>query len=373
VKELQEPGTAYTPAPLIQQISNLIRYERGDPADAHELLIALINDISEPISQLFQDQMTSTIKCSSCDSTKIKTDNTQDISLHIEEDASSSLEERLYDFFQPETLEGANAYWCDTCQNLCRATKTMFYTRTPTILIVHLKRLILGKKIQNIPFDSTLNLEPCMTPGYLPIQDMKLIGIISHQGTKDNGHYTAMTKKEDEWTLYNDAITTQISTKHILQAQAYILMYRKTPNLPIKMPPGQNLPRLGRKDGGANPVLGEGPPTANHRGMEIFPNTHDYTPLALETEEGVDVGGMIEGGGESTPPTKMEDVRERPFLQEEKSDQFLGEPINLLQSISVFFHLSQGRIEELTSLLSKLSGTPITMEMTCKWLDLDPT
>jgi len=95
VKELQGPGTAYTPAPLIQQIPNLIRYKKGDPTDAHELLIALINDISEPISQWFQGQMTSKVKCSSCDSTTIKTDDTQDISLHIEEDASSSLEERL--------------------------------------------------------------------------------------------------------------------------------------------------------------------------------------------------------------------------------------------------------------------------------------
>jgi len=178
VKELQGPGTAYTPAPLSQQIPNLIRYKKGDPADAHELLIALINDIIEPISQLFQGQMTSTIKCSSCDSTTIKTDNTQDISLHIEEDASSSLEERLYNFFQPETLEGENAYWCDTCQNPCRATKSFSYTRTPTILVVHSKRLILGKTIQNnILFDATLNLEPYMAPGHSPIQDMKLIGI----------------------------------------------------------------------------------------------------------------------------------------------------------------------------------------------------
>ena len=52
--------------------------------------------------------------------------------------------------------------------------------------------------------------------------------IISHQGTKDNGHYTAMTSREDKWTLYNDAITTQTTTKHIRQTQAYILMYRKT-------------------------------------------------------------------------------------------------------------------------------------------------
>ena len=53
VKELQEPGTAYTPSPLIQQVPNLIRHKEGDPVDAHYLLIALINVVSEPISQLF--------------------------------------------------------------------------------------------------------------------------------------------------------------------------------------------------------------------------------------------------------------------------------------------------------------------------------
>jgi len=65
IRELQGTGTAYTPAPLIQQIPNLIQYNKGDPADAHELLITLINDISEPISQLFQGQMASMVRCSS--------------------------------------------------------------------------------------------------------------------------------------------------------------------------------------------------------------------------------------------------------------------------------------------------------------------
>jgi len=184
-------------------------------------LITLINDESEPISQLFQGQMTSTIKCSGCDSTTSRTNITQDISLHIEEDASSSLVERSYDFFQPETLEGANTYWCDTCQKPCLATKILLCTRTPTILIVHLKRLIPGKKIQqHIPFDITLKLEPYMMQDYSTIPKMELISIISHQGTKDNGHYTAITKKEEEWTLYNDATTTHITTTHIHQPQA---------------------------------------------------------------------------------------------------------------------------------------------------------
>ena len=207
IRELQQPGTAYAPAPLIQQIPHLICYRKGDPADAHELLIALINDISEPISQIFQGQMTSTVQCTHCNKTTIKTDNTQDISLHIEADSSTSLAEELHNFFQPETLEGDNAYWCDTCQESCRATKTLSYTHIPTILIVHLKRLILGKKIQtHVPFDTVLEMKPYLAPGQASPPKMELIGIISHQGTKDHVHYVAITKRGNEWTSHNDAI-----------------------------------------------------------------------------------------------------------------------------------------------------------------------
>jgi len=218
IRELQQPGTAYTPAPLIQQIPHLICYRKGDPADAHELLIALINDICEPISQIFQGKMASTVQCSHCNKTTIKTDNTQDILQHIEADSSTSLAEKPYNFFQPETLEGDNAYWCHACQESCRSTKTLSYTHIPTILIIHLKRLILGKKIQTyIPFDTVLEMEPNLTPGQTTPQKMKLIGIISHQGTKDQGHYVAITKRGYEWTSYNDALTAQTTLTQIHQ------------------------------------------------------------------------------------------------------------------------------------------------------------
>jgi len=159
----------------------------------------LINDISEPISQIFQGQMASTVQCSHCNKTTTKTDHTQDISLHIETDSSTSLEEKLYNFIQPETLEGKNAYWCDACQESCRATKTLSYTHIPTISIVLLKRLILEKKFQNhTPFGTALEMEPYMAPGYALTQKMKLIGIISHQGTKAYGHYVALTNRGNE-------------------------------------------------------------------------------------------------------------------------------------------------------------------------------
>jgi len=75
------------------------------------LLIAVINDISKPILQIFQGQMASTVQCALCDNIGTTTVHTQDISLHIDAESNTSLGEKLLSFFQPETLEGENAYW----------------------------------------------------------------------------------------------------------------------------------------------------------------------------------------------------------------------------------------------------------------------
>ena len=56
---------------------------------------------------------------------------------------------------------------------------------------------------------------------------MKLIGIISHQGTKDQGHYLAIMNRGNEWTSYNDAITAHTTLTQLHQTQAYIMIYRK--------------------------------------------------------------------------------------------------------------------------------------------------
>ena len=91
IRELQQPGTAYVPTPLIQQIPLLICYTKGEPADGHELLIAMINVISTPISQIFQGQMASTVQCAHCERVTTTMAHTQDISLHVDEDSHASL------------------------------------------------------------------------------------------------------------------------------------------------------------------------------------------------------------------------------------------------------------------------------------------
>jgi len=68
------------------------------------------------------------------------------------------------------------------------------YTHIPTILTIHLQRLILGKKIQtHVPVDTVFDMQPHLAPGQASPQTMALIGIISHQGTKEQGHYVAIT------------------------------------------------------------------------------------------------------------------------------------------------------------------------------------
>ena len=204
-------------------------------------------------------------------------------------------------------------------------------------LIVHLKRLILGKKIQtHVPFDTFLEMEPYLAPGQTSPQKMKLIGIISHQGTKDQGHYVAITKRGNEWTSYNDALTAQTTLTQLHQTQACIMIYRKMehsevteidaprdstkanqqlpakkskpshktqhrneesplhPDPPIKIPE-KNLPRQEGSDVGViphpNSIYEEGPTKENLEILETLLSNR-LTPQAPETRGEGEVGGQ---------------------------------------------------------------------------------
>ena len=82
------------------------------------------------------------------------------------------------------------------------------------------------------------------------------------------------------------------------------------------------------------------------------------------------MGGAAELDGANVPSSEKAGHRQTP-PDEKGLGQSENENTNLPQTISTFLHLSQGQIEELTSLLSELSGTPLTTEMTCIWLGLD--
>jgi len=142
---------------------------------------------------------------------------------------------------------------------------------------------------------------------------------------------------------------------------------------PPKNPHMEDLPREGRPGAGAhsNPTHTEGPTIENWKAPAILLSNH-YAPQALDIRGEVETGGTTEPEGVSAPLTEKADHQEIQLLEEKGTGQPDNEHSNLPQSISAFLHLSRGRIEELTSLLSELSGTPLTMEITINWLGLEP-
>ena len=103
---------------------------------------------------------------------------------------------------------------------------------------------------------------------------------------------------------------------------------------------------------------------------ETLPTQND--PQALESREITEIEGATEPDVIDTSPTEQTDYIIDPPQDERGAGLWGNEPKNLPQSLSTFLHLSRGRIEDLTSLLSELSGTPLTTEITTNWLGLEP-
>ena len=126
---------------------------------------------------------------------------------------------------------------------------------------------------------------------------------------------------------------------------------------PLTKSPEKNLPRQKGSNGGIipqpNTIYEEGLPKENLERLET-PLTNRFTPQAPETNGEGEVGGAVELDG--VPSSEEAHHRQTP-LDEKGLGQSENEHTNLPQTIATFLHLSQGRIEELTSLLSELSGT----------------
>jgi len=82
-------------------------------------------------------------------------------SLHIEAHMSSTVNQCLEAFFTPASA--LDEYQCDSCGWVSTSTLSPSISAPPTILMIHLKRLVLGKKIQHlVGFKEELDLSPHM-------------------------------------------------------------------------------------------------------------------------------------------------------------------------------------------------------------------
>ncbi|KAF8361542.1 hypothetical protein PRIPAC_88465 [Pristionchus pacificus] len=216
------------------------------------------------IEQLYRGTMEDFVACRSCGRESVKPDVFLDLPLAVKPfgatEAFKSVEEALGAFVQPELLDGANQYMCETCKSKQDAHKGLRITSFPYLLTMQLKRFDFDyttfnriKLNDRVSFPDLLDLNPFVhkpeekkekkedaenePPSETPMEEesngmeigkggvghrfdgveadrllengpfvYELFSVMVHQGNAAGGHYFAYIKNMDvsEWYCFND-------------------------------------------------------------------------------------------------------------------------------------------------------------------------
>ncbi len=94
-------------------------------------------------------------------------------------------------------------------KNVSSITKKMYIVDPSEFLMINFKLYDTGSKFMNFKFNNKLDddiLIPYYEKNSLSIKNLTYIfnDIILHNGTKDSGHYICLSKRGDNWYLFND-------------------------------------------------------------------------------------------------------------------------------------------------------------------------
>ncbi|XP_051776389.1 uncharacterized protein LOC114667980 [Erpetoichthys calabaricus] len=234
--------------------------------DAQELLLCLMNALHEDlkktrsrshsrfesgkssteepkefsiITQLFEGLLSYDMICLICDHQILTNEVFTILSLPIPANTKEcSVQDCLELFFQPNALQQGDQIFCPQCEEKQDAAVLTTLSKSPQILILHLKRFqYRGKKKQKLNtyvkfVVETLDLSPYLTTR--TNSQYFLYAVVNHIGDLDNGHYTAYCRDPftKHWHQYDDEIESDIKEDFVQSPQAYLLFY-STENLPV--------------------------------------------------------------------------------------------------------------------------------------------
>ena len=119
------------------------------------------------ISRVFGGYLCNELRCLECKYSSKTWNHFQDLSLEVS-GGISSVAGALKAFIKPEKLSHGNEWKCDGCKKKVQAVKQMTVSRSPNVLVVHLKRFsyggFMGKITKPIDFDFELEV-PCSGEG----------------------------------------------------------------------------------------------------------------------------------------------------------------------------------------------------------------
>ena len=227
--------------------------------DAHELLQALLSVLSKhqstssavkstqsiyplqlqpvlrPSSLPWEGMQCFRVRCSACGTTSSGT-HTHAFSM-LTLPPAGTLDLAFQCAYAPVYLTD---YQCGSCSKWGYSFKQESIIRWPTILIIHIQRIVAANGIvckEQDPVVFGLELAGWRQsrrafcdpnrPGY------ELAAVIEHQGGLNSGHYVAYRQvvegSQTRWLFCSDSCVRAVSAEQVLSAQAYILFYTRSP------------------------------------------------------------------------------------------------------------------------------------------------
>ncbi|CAB1338317.1 unnamed protein product [Coregonus sp. 'balchen'] len=167
----------------------------------------------------------------------------------------SNITKALEQFVKPEQLDGENAYKCTKCKKMVPASKRFTIHRSSNVLTISLKRFANyngGKIAKDVRYPECLDLRPFMSQSHGEPQVYVLYAVLVHSGFSCHaGHYYCYVKASNgQWHQMNDSSVSVSDIRSVLNQQAYVLFYIRSPDLKnggdynhMSRPPGQSSPR----------------------------------------------------------------------------------------------------------------------------------
>jgi len=133
----------YTPRPLLDTITRIANeIHTGQPADAHEFLVCLLDKMDQGgRREVFYGSIQTVLTCSTYPHSLVQQTTTAHLSLHLEAPMNTTVNQCLEAFFTPASV--MDEYRCDSCGRVGTSTLSPSISVPPTILMIHLKRLVL--------------------------------------------------------------------------------------------------------------------------------------------------------------------------------------------------------------------------------------
>ncbi|XP_062167750.1 ubiquitin carboxyl-terminal hydrolase 8-like [Alnus glutinosa] len=152
---------------------------------------------------------------------------------------SASLYKCLGAFLKEEPLGPEDMWYCPSCKKPRQAIKKLDLWRLPEILVVHLKRFSYDRYFKNkletfvdFPVDD-LDFSTYIAHKNSQLSNCYMLYAISnHYGGLGGGHYTAsVLRGNGMWFEFDDEKVFPVSKDRIKTSAAYVLFYRRVPDV----------------------------------------------------------------------------------------------------------------------------------------------